>query len=498
MRCNDSMDVENKISNVTVASNMIWRFLERFGAYVVSFVVSLVLARIFANDKGVYGSIAIVLAITAILQVFVDSGLGTALIQKKDADDVDFSTVFWFNIVSCLILYFALFLAAPLISQFYKGESLTNVIRVLGLTVVISGVKNVLQAYVSRKLMFKKFFFATLIGTCLAAFAGIFMAIKGFGVWALVAQHLINLIVDTIIIWVSIKWHPSFVFSFKRFKGLFSFGWKILVAQLLDAAYKELRTFIIGFKYSSVDLANYNRGHQFPDAIVTNINTSIDSVLLPSMSKVQDNKTLIKNMTRKSMQLSSFAIFPMMVGLAVCAPQIVNILLTEAWSDCVPYIQIFCVTFAFYPIHTANLNAIKSLGRTDIHLKLSIAKKIVGFAIIFITLWFGPIYLAIGTAVSSFISQIINSAPNKKLLNYSFVEQMKDLLPGAILSLVMGSIVYLIGVFTAPGIRCLFMQVILGSTFYFIVAKVLNFKPLNDLLDVLTKLFKHKKQGNKQ
>lgn len=258
---------------------MIWRFLERCGAQGVTFLVSIVLARLL--DPSVYGTVALVTVFTAILQVFVDSGMGNALIQKKDADDLDFSSVFYFNLSACILLYVGMFFAAPLIASFYNMPDLTPVVRVLSLTLIISGVKNVQKAYVSRNLLFKKFFFATLGGTIGAAVIGIWMAWKGYGVWALVAQHLFNATLDTIILWVTVKWRPKRVFSLERLKGLFSYGWKLLVSALLDTGYNNLRSLIIGKLYTSADLAFFNRGKQFPNLVVTNINTSIDSVLLP-------------------------------------------------------------------------------------------------------------------------------------------------------------------------------------------------------------------------
>ena len=201
------------------------------------------------------------------------------------------------------------------------------------------------------------------------------MAKLGFGVWALVAQTLFNNAVDTLVLWITVKWRPKKCFSFKRLKALFSYGWKLLVASLIDSTYTELRQLLIGKFYTSSDLAYYNRGNTFPKIIVTNINSSIDSVLLPTMSQEQERAYRVKQMTRKSITLSSFLIFPMMVGLAVCAKPIVLLLLTEKWLGCVPFIQIFCISFAFYPIHTANLNAIKAMGKSQIFLKLEIIKK---------------------------------------------------------------------------------------------------------------------------
>lgn len=265
-------------SNDKVIKNFLWRFFERCGAQGVSFVVQIVLARILAPD--VYGTIALITVFTTILQVFVDSGMGNALIQKKNADNLDFSSVFYFNIVVCIILYICMFFAAPLIAVFYENNELVPVIRVLSLTLVISGIKNVQQAYVSRTMQFKKFFFSTLAGTIGAAIIGIALAYNGFGVWALVAQQIFNATLDTIVLWITVKWRPEKKFSLKRLKGLFSYGWKLLASSLLNQIYSEITTLIIGKVYTTTDLAQYNRGNTFPMFIINNVNSSIDSVLL--------------------------------------------------------------------------------------------------------------------------------------------------------------------------------------------------------------------------
>lgn len=453
-----------------VISNFIWRFAERCGAQLVSFVVSIVLARLL--EPSVYGTVALVTVFTTILQVFIDSGLGTALIQKKNADDLDYSSVFYFNFVVCIILYLGMFIAAPYIAKFYGNMSLIPVIRVISLTLIISGVKNIQQAYVSSNMLFKRFFFSTIGGTIVSAFVGIFMAYIGMGVWALVAQQLSNAMIDTMILWITVKWRPKAVFSWERLKSLLAYGWKLLVAVLLDTVYNNLRNLVIGKMYSSADLAFYNQGDKFPKIIVTNINTSIDSVLLPTMSSEQDNKARVKEMTRRAIKTSTYIMAPLMMGLAFCAKTVVELVLTQKWLPCVPFLQIFCITYMFYPVHTANLNAIKAMGRSDIFLKLEIIKKIVGMSLLLSTMWFGVMAMAYSLLVSCVLSQIINSWPNKQLLGYGYLEQLRDLIPGVILAVIMGICVYFIGYINLPNIIVLIIQVIVGATIYIVMSIV--------------------------
>ena len=435
--------------NSGVMSNFLWRLAERFGAQGVAFVVSIVLARLLAPEA--YGTIALVTVFTQILNVFIDSGFGNALIQKKDADDLDFSTVFYFNIAICVLLYLGMFLAAPLIAKFYNDASLTPVVRVLSLTLIISGVKNVQQAYVSRTMQFKRFFFATLGGTIGAAVIGIAMAYFGFGVWALVAQQIFNATVDTLILWISVKWRPKWMFSWQRLKGLFSFGWKLLASSLL---------------YTKTDLAQYNRGKQLPDLLVNNIDTSINSVLLPAMSQVQDNPERVKNMTRRAMKTSTYVIAPVMMGLAFTAESVIHLILTEKWLPCVPFLRIFCITYMFYPVNTTNLNAIKAMGRSDLFLKLETIKKVIGLIVLLGTMWFGVMAMAYSLLFTSITSQIINSWPNKKLLDYSYPEQIRDILPGILLAVFMGCCVYPVKWIGFSDLLTLFIQVVMGACVY--------------------------------
>lgn len=460
-----------------VVSNMIWRFAERCGAQGVAFIVSLVLARLL--DPETYGIVALVTVFTAILQVFVDSGMANALIQKKNADDLDFSTAFYFNLTVCIVLYLGMFFAAPLIADFYNMPDLTPVVRVLSLTIVVSGVKNVQQAYVSRHLKFKLFFFATLGGTVGAAIIGIIMAYCGMGVWALVAQQLFNVILDTIILWITVKWRPKAMFSMERLKGLFGYGWKLLVSGLLDTVYNNVRQLIIGKFYSSADLAFFNKGKQFPNLIITNINTSIDSVLLPVISTAQDDLTRVKAMTRKAIKTSSFVIWPLVMGMAACAEPIVRILLTDKWLPCVFYLQIFCFTYGFWPVHTANLNAIKAVGRSDIFLKLEIQKKIIGVISILVALPFGVQAIAIAYGLTSPINALINSRPNRSLLNYGYREQIIDMLPSMLLSGFMGVVVYFMNWININIYLLLLLQVIVGVAIYVGGAYIFKFESLS-------------------
>lgn len=484
--------MEQQINSKIVASNLIWRFLERFGAQIVAFVVSIILARLL--DPVVYGTVALVTVFTTILQVFVDSGFGMALVQKKNSDEVDFSTVFYFNIVICAFLYLIMFILAPFIARFYDNEQLSLIIRILSLVLIISGFKSIQSVYVAKHLIFKKFFFATLVGTVISAGVGIFMAYKGYGVWALIAQNLLNQGIDTIILWITVGWRPKRVFSFKRLKSLFSFGWKLLASALLDVGYNQLRALIVGKKYSAEDLAYYNRGEQIPNLAISNINNSIDSVLLPSMSIAQEDKQRVKQMLKRSISVSSFVLLPVMAGIAVTANSLVAVLLTEKWNSAIPYMQLFCLIYAFYPIHTANLNAMKAMGRSDYFLKLEIIKKIIGIGLLLGAMWISVQAIVISLLIANLLSLIINTYPNKKILGYGILEQIKDLLPALLLSGIMFGVTYFIYYMDGAGFMTLVKQILIGVVVYFTLAALFKVEPFVYIVNFFKNLSLKKKK----
>ncbi|OUN95453.1 lipopolysaccharide biosynthesis protein [Pseudoflavonifractor sp. An44] len=485
---------KNNLRN-QVMGNLAWRFAERCGAQGVSFIVSIILARLLGPSD--YGTVALLTVFITILNVFVDSGLGNALIQKKDADNLDFSTVFVFNMIMCIVLYIALFFLSPLIASFYGDSTLTPLMRALGLTLVISGIKNIQQAYVSRNLIFKRFFYATLGGTIIAAVVGIALAYHGFGAWALVVQHVLNATIDTAILYITVRWRPHLQFSWMRFKGLFDYGWKLLASGLLDTVYNNIRQLIIGRFYSSEDLAFYNQGVKYPQFVVGNINTAIDSVLLPAMSKEQDDQNRVKAMTRRSIVTSTYIMAPIMIGIAVTAEPLVNLLLTDKWLPCVLYLRIFCITYMFFPVHTANLNAIRAMGRSDVFLRMEIVKKIVGLSLMFSTIFISVEAMAYSLLLTTIISTVINAFPNKTLLGYSWSEQMRDILPGIMLAVVMGGCVYPLQWLELSDIAILCIQVILGMGIYIggsALLKLDSFQYIYGLVQPVIKGF-HQREG---
>lgn len=478
-------------SDSKLLSNLFWKFAERISAQVVTLVVSLILARLLEPEH--YGMVSIAMIFITIANVFVSDGFGSALIQKKDADALDFSTILYFNIAFSTVLYLLIFMCAPLVQQFYGSgyELLTPVLRVLGIRLILSAINSVQQAYVAKKMMFKMFFLSTFFGTVISAIVGITLAYKGAGVWAIVAQYLTNTTVDTIVLNIRLRKKPLLAFSFQRLIELFKYGVNILGASLLVCGYQELRAIIIGKMYSSSDLAFYDRAKQFPQVFVTNINSSIAAVLFPKMSNDQDDRFKVKETARMSIRFSSFFICPLMIGLAAVAEPLVRLLLTEKWVSCVPLLRLFCVLYLVQPIHTANMQAIKAIGHSDIFVKLELVKKTIELISLLLVMKKGVTAIVLNMTVLNILFVFINALPNIRLLNYKFSEQMKDIAPNFINSIIMGAVVYCIHFINVPESVLLILQVIAGVSTYFLISIVTKSRELSYLRKLINSKLKN-------
>ena len=447
-----------------VISGLFWRYMERTLAQGIQLLVTIVLARILMPEE--YGTVALVSVLINIALVFVQNGFGNALIQKADAESIDFSTAFYFSLGLSLVIYLILYVTAPYVSAFYRNSALTPLIRGLSVSIIIASAGTIQQAYVSRTMQFRKFFFSTLTGTIISAFTGIGAALMGLGAWALVIQQLTNQCIDTLILWFTSGWRPTREFSLKSLKHIYSYGWKLLLSGLIDTVYSNLYTLIIGKKFSAGDVGYYEKGRQFPALIIMNINATIQSVLFPALSSQQSDRERTKAMTRRAIKTSTFIIFPCMAGLSVIARPLIILVLTEKWLPAVSYLRFFCLIYAIWPVHTANLQAINALGRSDIFLKLEIIKKALGITVLIITIPMGLRAMMIGSCIVCYIGMILNASPNTRLLNYSLVELARDLMPAALLSAFMAAVILCVGSFIHNDLAKLLVQVVLGASVY--------------------------------
>ena len=426
---------------------------------------------------------------TTLANVFIQNGFNSALIRDKEVKEEDYSSVFWVSLGIAVLLYIVLFFAAPAIAVFFEMGDMVQPFRFLALMLLPGALNSVQLAKVSREMDFKKIFYSNVVAIVISGVTGILLALNGAGIWALVIQNVLNSLIAAVVMLFTVKWYPVFVCNFKRIGELFSFGWKILVSGLLDMLYQDIRSLVIGKKYNSETLGYYNRGKQFPQFIINAVNGAVQSVMLPALAEKQDNMKQMKKLTRNSIMLSAYIIFPMMAGLAGVSAPLITLLLTDKWLPSVPYMQIYCFSLAFYPVHSCNLQAINAMGRSDLFLKLEIIKKSYGMAMLVIAVFFfeSPIAIAMTGVFSALISSVVNAAPNKKLIDYSYMEQMKDILPTFFASFVMLAAVLAVGTLPFPVIAILALQILVGIGVYLAVSVIIKIEPFYLLLDIIKK-----------
>ncbi len=456
--------------NGAIAS-LVWKFAERMAAQLISTLVSILLARLLMPED--YGVVSVVMLLITFCNTFVTGGLGNALVQKPTADDTDFSSMFYVSLVLSAVIYAAIFFLAPLMAVFYENEMLVPLIRVMGLRIPFAAVNCIQQAFLTRRMQFKKFFVATLYGTVASAVVGIAMAYWGFGPWALVGQYLTNVVISTVVLAFVSGWRLRWLFDGHRVRQMLPFGLKMMAVSVIDTAFNEIRSVVISAKYSTVDLAVYENGRKFPNLLVTNVNTSIGSVIFPLMSKAQDDIAAVKDLMRRAIRLSTFLLAPLLIGFLVVSDRFVDAVLTAKWSECVPYIQITCIMCLFYPIHTINTQALNAVGHSGKTLKLEIVKKILNILILLISLSFGVIGIALGAMMVSLLSTWINAFYSRAMFRYSCWSQLGDIFPSLAMATVMAGAVYLLDrALTVNSWLALLLDVAVGIAIYVLACVV--------------------------
>ena len=441
-----------------------WSTIERFSNQGMSFLFSVILARML--DPSDFGIIAMITIFFAVAQSFVDSGFSNALVRKTDRREEDLSTCFYFNIGVGIIAYIVLFLIAPLVSSFYEQPILSPIIRITGMGVVLNSLCVVQQALFTIKIDFKSQAKVTLSATIISGIVGVVLAYQGYGVWALVWQGVVLSLVRMGLLWVMSKWHPTTGFSKSSFNYLFGYGSKLLASGLLDTIYNNIYPIVIGKFYTPAQLGNYSRALSFAQLPSSNITSILQRVTFPVLSTIQDDIPRLQANYRRLLKLSAFIIFPLMMGLAAVAFPMIRLILTPKWEGCSLYLQIICFALMWYPIHAINLNLLQVKGRSDLFLRLEIIKKIVGVCIMCITIPLGITAMCIGMVASSLISLFINTYYTGKLINIGCLKQMRDLTPIFINSLIMGGIVYFSIQISDNDILQLSLSIIVGVLSY--------------------------------
>lgn len=468
-----------------VLNGLFWKLLEQTGYQGIQFVVALVLARLMSPEE--YGTISLIMIFITIANTFIQSGFATALIQKKEIKEADYSSVFWLTLGMSVLCYGLLYLAAPWISAYYRTPVLTALVRLMGLVLFPGAVISIQTAFVSRTLQFRLLFKSTMLAVLASGAVSIGMAVAGLGVWAMAAQQLVYYLVLMLSLFFIVRWVPRWIFSFGEIRELFSFGWKILVSGLIDTVWQNIYGLVIGKQYSNAELGIYNRGEQFPKLLTTNLNAVIQSVLLPAYAQLQEERGALKNAARRSVRLSGFLVFPMMAGMLAVARPLVLLLLTEKWIAAVPYLCIMCVNYAILPIHSINLQLLNAQGRSDLFLKLEILKKLLGIVILLLSLPLGIFPMLLLKLADEYICLVINAWPNRRLLDYGPLQQLRDLLPSILCSLVMGFGVAMLQRLPLTPLPMLLLQILAGVLLYLLLSLILNREELRYVLSLVAK-----------
>lgn len=480
---------EDQLKQKTISS-LFWKLFEQGGNALVQLIVQIILARLLMPEQ--FGALAIMLVFVNVGNVIVQSGLNTALVQSETLQESDCSTVFWMSFTISIVLFGVIFFSAPYIAAFYSLDFIICPLRILALILVINSINSVFVAIIQRALEFKKLFYSSTIAVIVSGLVGIVLAFSGGGIWALVVQQLLYQLTSCFILFFLVKWRPKFVFKKQRAKVLFSFGWRLLVSGILDQGYQSIADLIIGRQFSASALGLVSQGKRYPMALGVLINNSIQPVMLSVVSRVQSDLSSVKGIVRRGLKTSTFLVVPCMTAFAVVAEPIVRLLLGEQWLGVVPFLQMYCFIYALLPIHTTNLQALNGMGRSDLFLKLEVIKKSYGIIFIFVGAFvFENIYVLVGCYIlSGIISTFVNAWPNKRIIKYGYLEQIKDICPAFLLSGVAAFAASPVVLLSLPDYLTIICQIIVMAAIYIGLAKLFRVEELSYLFVTLKEFLK--------
>lgn len=474
---------------------LFWKLFEQGGTAISVLLVQVVMARLLT--PGEFGCLAIMLVFVNVGNVIVQSGLNTAIIQAPDATERDFSTVFWMSLGISLVLYVAIFLGAPGIASFYSMPSIVWPLRALVLVLVVNSFNSIQEAIVARELRFEKTARATVVAGVTSGALGIAAAAAGWGLWSLVVQQLLQQVVKCLVLASQVSWKPRAVFDPARAARLFRFGWKLLVSGILDQGYQSLTDLIIGRVFTSTELGYSSQGKKYPYYLGVMLDGVIQPVMLSTVSHLQSDVAQVKRIVRRALKTSTFVIVPAMTLFALAAVPIIRFLLGEQWVPSAPFLQMYCFVYALLPIHTTNLQALNGMGRSDLFLKLEVVKKVVGVSIIcFNTFVVRDIYAIVaGSMLSGVISTFINAYPNKRVIGYSYTEQIRDICPAFGLSLLAGACAAPVGLLGLPDLATILLQLAVMAVAYLVLARLFRSEELGYLVGTVREMVVRRRGG---
>lgn len=455
-------------------SALFWASADKMVTNGFALIVSIILARLIAPSE--FGTIATAMIFTVILSLFVEPGMTSALIQKKEPDEYDYSTILIFNLLAGACLYLLLFISSEIIARWFDLEELNAVLRVMGLQILLGGVNSVQIAYVQKNMMFKKYFTCSLTSAIVSASVAISLAYFGYGVWALVVNNILRSSILLFTVTFALKWQFVWRFRKDRFQEMFPFACKMLIAKFIDQGYVELTQTIISKLFSPTALAFYNRGKSFPDLLISNLNSALGNVLFPVFSNIQDNRKRLEYSITNAISMTSFVCFPLLFGLMACAHNFIIVLLTDKWTSCVHYLQLICLYYLWVPFSNIVWQSLKAIGLSNKVLQLEVIKVLLNITTLvgFIYMLNSPIAVALSLVVSYFISFIVEIIYVVRYLDIPFGVILKNFTPSLIISIIMGVLVFLAGQFVNSAIVGLCVQVGVGMFFYLFLAIILN------------------------
>ena len=469
-------------------AGLFWNLTERLGIQIVSFIPTILLARLLSPAQ--FGLIGMLTLFTALAGTFLDSGFGTALIQKKDATYTDECSIFYFNTLVGIVLVVILFFLAPLIAAFYNQPILTGLMRWLSLDILINSFSLIQTTLLIRKLDFKTQLKANLFASLASGVFGVAAAYLGLGVWSLVVQTVSETFMATLTLWFMSDWRPAWIFSFKSLRELFGFGSRMLLSSLVSTGFDNLYQVFIGKVFSAASLGNYTRASSMKGIVIDTTSDTVGRVLYPALSTLQDSPVLLRRAYRKSLLLTTFIHFPMMVGLIVIASPLINLLFTAKWVNSVIFFQLMCAAGILYPLHVINLDVLKVKGRSDLFFRLTVLKRSLQVVILFVTYRWGISAMLIGQIFNSIIAYGLNSYYSERLIEFSVKDQLLDVFPSFLISVLMGAGAWFVGRALHPSSNLLLLviEIGVGGVLYLLLHFIGKTEPLTQALNLVKQL----------
>lgn len=474
----------------SAVKGMFWKTLEQYGVMGFQFVIQIILARII--EPQIYGIIAVVIVFIALSNVFIQSGFSIALVQSKKIEEDDVSSVFCFSLIIASVFYIVLFFFAPIISTFFKISELTSLVRVMAIGLFPGVYSSIQNALLRREINFKAVFVSSLLSVVLSGAIGILLALFDFGVWALVIQYLLYTFSVVITQYLQIKWKPKIILNIKKLRKFYSFGWKVLVTNLINELFVEMRSIVIGRFYTGADLSFFSRGKQFPSLLMQSVNGSLQAVLLPKMAKLQDDTKTQYEIMHKTLSVSSYIMFPLLMILALSSTSMVSWMLTDKWLPCVIYIQLHCLYFATWPITTTNNQALLAIGKSGVVLKVEAIRKMIDATLLLLTIKYGVVAIAIGAVATGIISLPIYLIPSQNAIGYRISWQINDVSQPFMLTLVMGIAVWSVGKLAIGAFSLFCLQWTIGLLVYIGLSVITKNRQLKYVINVVKSARKSK------